>query len=167
MKTVVGEVKTGVENIVNQVDTKFKEIKEELEKINGKLNKQNTTIQQGKTEVKQSKNISTQTENGNIYKYTFDLQNSNEIKVDLKDEMSTSQAIVLKDNGIIQNTILWLKGDNRDFKGILITPKHIEKVIFYPNSFCKVINPSGKKLKYEFVDEYGNTYDKDFNNNEK
>ena len=140
---IVEEVKAEVGNVKDQVETKFKAIQKELSKINNTLNKPH-------------KDMSTQTESSNKFKYNFDLKYSNEIEVDLNDEMSTTKAIVLEDNGFIKNTILWLKGDNRNFEGIVITPKHIEKVIFYPNSFCKVINPSGKKLKYKFVDENGN-----------
>ena len=45
---------------------------------------------------------------------------------------------------------LVMKGDNRNFKGMVVTPPEINDVIFGPWSFVKTINISGKKLNYIF-----------------
>ena len=94
-------------------------------------------------------------------KHIWDLaKNGNKLEENLTDEEFEDKTIILTDSGEIKTNVIKITGDNRNFKGIIITTPGVKEIIFGRNSFVRTVNVNGSPLKYTFI---GNNNVTDYN----
>ncbi|MBR1943986.1 MAG: hypothetical protein IJ848_00750 [Alphaproteobacteria bacterium] len=88
---------------------------------------------------------------------------------DLTQYQHQDGTVVLYDSGHKKHITLFVKGDNSNFKGVIVTTPFIDEVVFDNNSFVRTIKVNGKPLKYIFngsnhVIDYSDYKELDVNN---
>ena len=87
-------------------------------------------------------------------KHKLDLyKDGNKLDINLSEEEYEDKTIILKDSGEVKNNKVQITGNNKGFKGIIITPPEVKEVVFGKNSFVRTVNINGTPLKYTFTSD--------------
>ena len=103
-------------------------------------------------------------DNSNECNHKWDLfKEGNKLDINLSEEEWEDKTIILTDSGEVKNNKIQITGNNKGFKGIIITTPEVKEVVFGKNSFVRTVNINGTPLKYTFT---GNNKVIDYNDYE-